>query len=631
MAKLLFVFPYSIEPQLRRILASTPFPEEVEYRTLVRTYLDLDDYRQDWPCDALIARGYTADALAAGGRCTSPIHKLAFTSGDALRAVLRCRDCFHPKTIAVVCHPTLSMAAETLGKISGTPIRVYPLAGVAYAKIHEVVERAAADGCDAFVGGGTCHAVATARQFNSILVESDDQTLREAIESAIRMATIQRQEREKVEILRTVMDNSREGLLLIGLDGRVAVCNQFTVRTLGEGGDCAGADFLALLPEFALPVERVRKTLSFVDDEIFSRGGKTYSASLLPLVVDERLNAILVSFQDVGQIQEMESQIRHKLHAKGMSTRYRFADIVHNNPRMRSIIETAKRFAAVDSNVLLEGETGTGKEMFAQSIHAHSRRARQPFVAVNCTVLPEHLLESELFGYSPGAFTGASKTGKKGLFELAHGGTLFLDEVSEIPPSFQGKLLRALQEREIRRIGDDKTLPVDVRIVAATNRDLLDMAERGLFRKDLYFRLDILAIRLPPLHQRREDIVPLFSGFLREFSLKFARSLPPVSREAGALLENHAWTGNIRELRNIAERLVVLWDGGEEDATRVLERILFRFPLSEAAMPQAEPFVEGEKRRILSALSGSRGREEAARSLGMSRSTLWRKMKEYGL
>ncbi len=630
MIRLMFISAYPMEEQIDRILANHSFPEEIEYKNAVYICFDLDGYQQEWPCDALITRGYNADVLEAQG-FPFPICKMNFTSNEAVNAIIECRDKYRPEKIAVVCHPSLSLASETISKISGVPIAIYTQ-NDPFTQTRELVEQAIRDGCDIIIGGGSTWEIARRLHANAHMVKSDDETVWNAIDKAIKTVIIQRQERERTEILQKVMDNSREGLMLIDSHGFISVCNQFTARTLGNGvKSCVGTHFISLLSEFAQQFNRVQQTQQPIHNEIFSRGDNSFSSTFTPLVVGKNMTNTLFSFTDIGFIQEMETQIRNKLFAKGMVTRYTFDDIIHSSERLTGIIETAKRFAQVDSNVLVEGETGTGKEMFAQSIHAHSARARQPFVAVNCTVLPEHLLESELFGYGPGAFTGASKEGKRGLFELAHGGTLFLDEVSEIPYTFQGKLLRVLQEREIRRIGDDKIIPVNVRVIAATNRNLLEMAERGEFRKDLYFRLDILEIMLPPLRERQEDILPLFISFVREFSEKFDRPAPVLSKACQTLLENHGWSGNIRELRNIAERLVVLWDRESTDAGRIIETMLAKSHPSPSYLTIRESPAAQERRRILAALAMAPNRQEAAVALNMSRSTLWRKMKNYRL
>lgn len=244
-------------------------------------------------------------------------------------------------------------------------------------------------------------------------------------------------------------------------------------------------------------------------------GTKTrVSVSCRPVIANKEISGAVICLSDITLIQNLESQIRRKLSERGLKARYTFDDILHESGTMKETIETARRYAATDSNVIIVGETGTGKELFAQSIHNSSRRKNGPFVAINCAALPENLLESELFGYVEGAFTGTSRGGKMGLFEQAHGGTLFLDEVEEISLSTQSKLLRTLQEKQVRRIGDNKVIDIDVRILSATNKSITRLSEEGGFRKDLMYRLDVLRLFLPPLRQRERDVEFLFCHLL---------------------------------------------------------------------------------------------------------------------
>ena len=298
-------------------------------------------------------------------------------------------------------------------------------------------------------------------------------------------------------------------------------------------------------------------------------------------------------------------------------------------------------------NVLIRGETGTGKEVVARQIHDCSDRRENLMVRINCGAIPENLLESELFGYVEGAFTGTSRGGKMGLFEQAHGGTLFLDEVEEISLSTQSKLLRTLQEKQVRRIGDNKVIDIDVRILSATNKSITKLSGEGGFRKDLMYRLDVLRLFLPPLRQREKDVEFLFCHLLKNLCQDMGVKTPVTEPEALELLYQYPFMGNIRELRNIAERALVLGDGSI--ITKMdLKRALYPRDLetgngmeketdreksgNSARSSQAESVPKPEKDRILEALDQCGGnRTRAAGSLGMDRSTLWRKMKKYGL
>ena len=282
------------------------------------------------------------------------------------------------------------------------------------------------------------------------------------------------------------------------------------------------------------------------------------------------------------------------------------------------------------------GETGTGKELFAQSIHNSSQRKNGPFVAINCAALPENLLESELFGYVEGAFTGTSKGGKIGLFELAHGGTLFLDEIGEISLSIQSKLLRVLQERQVRRIGDNKVIDVNVRIISATNKSIGKLSEQGLFRRDLMYRLDVLRLFLPPLRMRENDVELLFLHLLNVHSRENRLPVPRLETGALATLHNYPFIGNIRELKNIVERTCVFKTGDCITKQNLQDALyppdLDGGPLPAPAHSLPDSLSLDEPERLRTALKQSGGsRTQAARILGMDRSTLWRKMKKYGL
>ena len=237
-------------------------------------------------------------------------------------------------------------------------------------------------------------------------------------------------------------------------------------------------------------------------------------------------------------------------------TKHAFGDIQTVNKDMKSVLSMAKEYAKTDFTVMLYGESGTGKEMFAQSIHNASSRKAVPFVAVNCAALSENLLESEMFGYVEGAFTGAKKGGKQGLFELAHKGTIFLDEVNSMPLKIQSKLLRVIEEKEVMRLGSDYVIPLDVRIIVASNEELIDKVNRGEFRSDLFYRLSVLEILIPPLSKRPDDIIPLFKNFLRDNGIRNIE----IPKEFQDKLKNHLWKGNVRELKSIAERYSILKD-----------------------------------------------------------------------
>jgi NtrC-family two-component system response regulator AlgB len=298
------------------------------------------------------------------------------------------------------------------------------------------------------------------------------------------------------------------------------------------------------------------------------------------------------------------------------------------NPAMRRALATARQAAASDATVLLLGESGTGKNVLARAIHAWSPRRDGPFVTISCTTLAEHLLESELFGHVKGAFTGAWKD-KPGRLEAAAGGTLFLDEIGEIAPDLQAKLLRFLEERRFERVGDTRTIEVDARVVAATNRDLGAEAAGGRFRADLFYRLAVVPIALPPLRERREDLPVLVDHLLVTLAVRHRRALPQLAPAAREALLAHRWPGNVRELANALERALVLSPGDVIPAESLPDAVLA--PPAEPAASTSLSLAEVERRHVQQVLASSATLEEAAARLGIDPTTLWRKRKRWGL
>lgn len=317
---------------------------------------------------------------------------------------------------------------------------------------------------------------------------------------------------------------------------------------------------------------------------------------------------------------------------------FRFDRIVGASNAIQEVILLARKVARSEATtVLIQGESGTGKDLLAKAIHYESARAEEPFMEIACTAVPETLLESELFGHERGAFTDA-KTQKKGLVELAHGGTLFLDEIGDMTAGLQAKLLRVLEERRFRRVGGTKDIAVDIRVIAATNQDLRQAVESGIFRKDLYYRLQVVTITIPPLRERREDIPRLALHFLEHFSREFKKRLPRLSREAERLLLQHDWSGNVRELRNVIERAMILEDAGKLLPTHLPPEIARLNPSREIEAPKFHlpemgiVLEEVERDFVRQALDLTQGNQtRAARLLGLTRDELRYRVKKFGL
>ncbi len=504
-----------------------------------------------------------------------------------------------------------------------------------FADCRGCVERALKDGAVFSVGGAWTDPWAKRLGLPHMIVENSVETILNALESATQLRRVQVEEAEKQclfktqsEMYQAVLDFTHDAILAIDENGRIQVLNPPAERIMGcRAADSVGQPVEAVLPNTLLPdvLESGEKQL----DQIMQIHQTLCNTNRIPILVDGQRRGVVATFQDVKQLQNSEQKIRLKLHEKGLVAKYAFNDILGDSPAIRSTIQIARSYAASRASVLILGETGTGKELFAQSIHNASDRRDGPFVAINCAAVSNSLLESELFGYEAGSFTGASRGGREGVFELAHGGTLFLDEIGEIPRETQVELLRVLQEKEIRRVGGSRVIPVDVRIIAATNKDLLQETVEGRFREDLYYRLDVLDLKLPPLRERGDDVKILGLHLFRQLP---GGKDPIMQSQFLYLLEQagpYQWYGNIRELQNFVERANILMRNAGASSVTVSDILRRR------AEPAPEPCQETEsrdRRAIEAALHNHPGSmADAARSLGCSRQTLWRKMKKYGI
>jgi DNA-binding NtrC family response regulator len=347
---------------------------------------------------------------------------------------------------------------------------------------------------------------------------------------------------------------------------------------------------------------------------------KPFSLAELVLVIRKELAS--------HQLREENRTLREAL-----GQRYQYDNIVARSEKMQAVLALVERVAPTNSTVLLGGESGVGKDLIARAIHQHSNRATGPFIKINSTAIPENLLESELFGYEKGAFSGAT-TSKPGKFELADKGTLFLDEIGDVPPAIQVKLLRVLQEREFERLGGTKTLKVDVRLIAATNRDLRAALEEGTFREDLYYRLNVVAIDIPPLRDHKEDIPALAHFFLEKFARESGKPIRGITTEAMKLLLDFHWPGNVRELENIIERGVTLSSGTTLDVADIhLDPPTHRNASgSSAVLPSGMTLDQWEDEAIREALRQANGnKSQAARALGLSRNALRYRLSKIGV
>ncbi len=571
--------------------------------------------------DLLIGRGKSAALLKRMYSDTSVL-EIPFTGYDIMRSLQKAKEQFHPKRIGVIVSSANNHDEHVLSSLFGTEVSVREITD--FKRTADAVEQMIAEGYDAVIGGYSLTSEAKKRNLPALTIETGEEAIIQLFHEAVHMMETIQKERERRTLYETITQTSKEGIIYVDCNGTIKLTNKKILQMFSrEVGGACDQQIETVYPYFAKVFAKAMQSGQPVYNELQPVEDTTYYVDYVPVIVGQKVAGVVITCQTVKKIQQIESQIRKKLSEKGLIAKYTFEDVIHQSQIMNKTVAIANKYARVSSNILIEGETGTGKELMAQSIHNASERRHGPFVAVNCAALPENLLESELFGYVDGAFTGSRKGGKIGFFEQAHHGTLFLDEISEIPINFQGKLLRALQERQVRRIGDDKVVAVDTRIIAATNKNLKQMVLNREFRQDLLYRLDVLKVYIPALRERQEDILPLFYHFIGKYNTRFGKEISKGSRAAEELLVHYNFEGNICELRNIAERLSVMCEGKEID-----ERLMRTALYPETVFSGSNGFdrmdhrteEKTEKEQIIAALQRTGGRKgEAAKVLGMDR------------
>ena len=481
-----------------------------------------------------------------------------------------------------------------------------------------------------------------------------------AVGNAIQIAQNMEKERDYLEEIQSILENAMCGAVCLSYpDLNIIYANQTAVNMLR----CSPQDLMQRNIKDMIS-KSFYKTISLGQDasEIsqFDFYGVNVVGNVVQLKLRGTISRLCILFENASNILEYETIIRQEIKRKSFETHYTFKDILGQSEQIKEAVMQARQFARSQSTILINGETGAGKEVFAQSIHEFSVRRNYPFVAINCAAMPDTLIESELFGYMPGSFTGASKKGKTGLIELANHGTMFLDDIDALSPGFQAKLLRVMQEHEIIRIGGDSPIPVDVRFIVATNRNLKQLVREGQFRNDLYFRVNVLHLFIPPLRQRKEDIPVLFSHYLQQFSKSIHAAVNNQMDELMLPLSAYSFPGNIRELISVTERFATLFDEtrlndrdyvlkllsyclDNEDEDLPPESIVCRTPAeSEAKLDKTQeplfekPLITGDYKADLAEAENkilqiyyqqfNGNMTQLAQKLGISRTTLYNKI-----
>ncbi|MEA5001879.1 MAG: sigma 54-interacting transcriptional regulator, partial [Christensenella sp.] len=441
----------------------------------------------------------------------------------------------------------------------------------------------------------------------------------------------------KVELgmseLSTVLETAHEGIFSIDARGYIKHCNQMAEELFKTTKSDMIGSHISKFMRGTPALEVLRSGNGYTEnEEVYTneRGGFHFIVTVKPFSTDETAAGAVISFRDIEEAQKLVYNFNTR------ALKYTFDDIIGESEAIRKAKTQAMLTARGSSTVLITGESGTGKEMFAKAIHYASPRAKGPFVTVNCGAIPENLLESELFGDEKGAFTGASDKGKYGKFELANGGTIFLDEIGDMPLHLQVKLLHVLQNMRFERVGGNKVIIVDVRVIAATNKDLETMIREGTFREDLYYRLSVIPLVIPPLRERRSDIRLLMRHFLNKYNTFMNKKITGFTDEAEHVYENYGWPGNVRELENAIEYGTNMAFGDKIGIDAMPGRLLKRgdntIQIEESDLPLNEQ-VKSYEREILTRKlkkygNSSNAKDLVAKELGLSRATLYRKLSE---
>jgi transcriptional regulator with PAS, ATPase and Fis domain len=583
--------------------------------------------------EVIISRGGTAQLLKQ--ELTIPIVEIQVTTYDILGALQRVSN--RSQKIGIIGFGNVICGSDKLAGLLDLDLTVFTVQKEE--EVPEKIEEAKKTKVDVIIGDKVVVSHANKLGYPSILIESGKESVLQSFHEAYRILEVVRSETQKsheylstLNQLKAVLDSADDQIVILDAGDRIQSCNPAALRIFKKDEKEIKGAPLFLYP--ADPLTEMKKKLTPQRNHVAFVQGKYLLLDYLPIETDGEKIGTLIVGRSISKLQQAERKIRKELYLKGHVARYVFADILSEDENFLKVIHRAKSFSSSSSTVLILGETGTGKEMFAQSIHNERFGSERPFVAINCATLPEPLLESELFGYAPGAFTGARKEGKKGLFELAHGGTLLLDEISETPFNLQSRLLRVIEEREVQPIGDDRVIPVEVRIIATTNRDLLAEVDAKRFRGDLFYRLNVLQLSVPPLRERGKDAYSLFRHFILRLNPKCPKR-HVFNKEVDGILGEHTWPGNVRELRNLVERFAHLTENFTKNLEEVPEWIReelqrpHRIEKSDME-PEARNLNLKELEQLyIKKISESSPikKTDLAKVLGISRTTLWKKMK----
>ena len=583
----------------------------------------------DEDIDVFVAGGAYAEIIKSTVK--KPVVTIEWSSTDLIKSIQKAKQ--YGKRIAIASYEPLTL----LESLDYEQIMDVDLTNIVFDSDYDLSQKLQQKKFDALIGGSVSNQLAMEHEIPSVLIYKGKKSVTNAIKEAKQLATALYEEKKNVDIFQSIFNYTPIGMIVLNEDGTIASMNSLASTLCQTNSRRAlGKEIQSVIPDFDFTELQEQSDASFhLESQV-----NQHSLLLETYCIrrQDKFVSAVIMLKNTDDKTKEKSQSRRQPLNKTFQSKMRFSDIIGESPAIMQSIRKAKKFSRSHSTILLTGKTGVGKEMFAQSIHDYSFVSKGPFVAVNCAALPESLLESELFGYEEGAFTGSRKGGKKGLFEIANGGTIFLDEIGEISLNLQARLLRVLQEREIIRVGGETLIPVNVRVISASNKDIEALVP-DQFREDLYYRLAILSLEIPPLHERGADVVELFRYFFKKYSNQQEVS-EQLSAESLSALQKYSWPGNIRQLNNVVERFCLeIEDYNRLENKRIhlalvdsigLNRLLRDIYNHHGIVNTSQITSEQITTALIDDLEVlfPKQKDRIAQELGISRTSLWRKLKE---
>lgn len=624
MIRILLIMPYKeIIPEMRTYLHKQTIKDlEIEIVHIYGTNADLNMLQK---YNIVVARGITAMYIKKQLPLINVV-EIPMTCDDIVTALNKSIESDGKTKTAIILPETDRFRLDLLSKLTGIDLQTYYVS--TQEQVHSVVHTIRDAGITSIIGGLTVYNCCKEHKLFPTMLKTGSDAIKRTIHISINVAEGLKKEYERANLMTTILNSSNDAMLALDKNDQVIIANtvaeQLFQRDSHSTKSLKGIKINEVIPKWN---QCNNKNYENLQDLFIKVNDTLILVHQTPIAFETQVIGRLLTLQNAEQIRDYETTIRKQMAHKGLTAKYTFSNLLGDGAVFQKCKANALKYSQTNSNVLIIGETGTGKELFAQSIHNASSRAHEPFVAVNCAAFPEQLLESELFGYSNGAFTGAAKGGKLGLFELAHKGTIFLDEIGEMPLNLQSKLLRVLQEKEIRRIGDDKVIPIDVRIISATNVNIKEKIKQKEFRVDLYYRINILNLYVPPLRNRQQDVSVLFEHFVNIYSAKSHVAIHQLTKDALDMLNNYPWYGNVRELRNFSERAVVLCEKGVIDKEYIQNISKYETDLTPEPINDTNEIKKNDEEKSV-VITNTQTKDQLAKQLGISRTTLWRRLKE---